>query len=403
MVAIRTTSTVDSNSFNFDQVVERRGSDSNKWCRYGDEVLPLWVADMDFASPPAIQEALHERIHHGVFGYCNDPETLRAVFCERLESFYGWKIEPEHLVFLPGLVCGLNAVTRAIGTPGDGVLVNTPVYQPFLSAPGNHNRELHAGDLRLTRRARGEIYYELDLDALEQAIRPNTRLFLLCNPHNPVGRAYTRQELSDLAELCLRHDLVICSDEIHNELLHGDTTHTPIATLSPEIADRTITLMAPSKTFNIPGLGCSMAIVTNPDLRRSLERAMAGIVPHVNVLGYVAAIAAYRDSTDWMLALRDYLTANRDFAVQFLAERLPQLRYTVPEATYLLWIDCRDAGIPGNPFQFFLEEARVALNEGSGYGEAGTGFVRLNFGCPRATLRQALEQMEEALARIPFA
>jgi cysteine-S-conjugate beta-lyase len=382
--------------YDFDTVIDRRASDSSKWHFYSEDVLPMWVADMDFRSPEPILRAMHERVDHGVFGYGGLTTQLREVICERMARLYHWTIQPEAVVSLPGLVCGLNVVSRAIGERGDGVLISAPVYPPFLSAPTNQERELQSALLDKTER-NGHLYYSVDCERFEAAVRPNTRLFILCNPHNPIGRAYTPAELSQLAEICLRHDLVICSDEIHCDLLLGGTTHTPLAALAPELAERTITLMAPSKTFNVPGLGCSIAIIPNGELRRKVQKTSSGIVPHVNLMGYAAAVAAYSECEDWLAALQRYLTANRDFVVKYIRERLPQLRVTVPEATYLAWIDCRDSGIEGNPQKFFLEQAKVALNDGRGFGQGGEGFVRLNFGCPRSLLEQGLAAMHKAL------
>ena len=387
----------------FDTLIDRRAGDSAKWGNYAEDVLPLWVADMDFASPQPILDALHARVDQGDFGYGRDPQHLREIIRTRMADRYGWTIAPEDLVFLPGLVCGLNVVTRAVGGPHSGVVVNTPVYPPFLSAPVNQDRALHTADLAVnTRRdaqGRAYLHYELDLDALDAAAWPDTKLFILCNPHNPVGRAYTPHELAQLADFAVRHDLTICSDEIHCDLLLDGTTHTPIAALSPEIAHRTVTLIAPSKTFNVPGLGCSIAIIPNVDLRQRVERAMSGIVPHVNLLGYVAAIAAYTACDDWLVALRQYLTANRDLAFDFVTANLPQVSLTHPEATYLTWLDFRTLGVD-NPYRFFLVTGRLAFGDGAPFGCGGAGFFRLNFGCPRATLQLALERMAEAVARV---
>jgi len=382
--------------YDFDTIVDRRASDSSKWHFYSEDVLPMWVADMDFRSPEPILRAMHERVEHGVFGYGGATAKLREVICERMARLYHWEVHPEAIVSLPGLVCGLNVVSRAIGEQGDGALVSTPVYPPFLSAPTNQDRELQSALLAKEER-QGRLAYRVDFDVFEQAIQPNTRLFILCNPHNPVGRAYTRAELTQMAEICLRHKLVICSDEIHCDLLLGGAQHIPIASLAPEIAEQTITLMAPSKTFNVPGLGCSLAIIPNAELRQKLQKASSGIVPHVNLLGYAAAIAAYSECADWLDELRTYLTGNRDYLVAYLAQQLPQLSTTVPEATYLAWIDCRASGIQGNPQKFFLEHAKVALNDGGGFGKGGEGFVRLNFGCPRPLLEQGLASMRQGL------
>jgi len=383
-------------NYDFDQVVDRRGSDSIKWSYYGDDALPMWVADMDFRSPQPILDAICRRVDHGVFGYSFDLPPLREAVSERMQRRYNWQVSPDEILFLPGLVSGINVATRAIGDRGDGMLAQTPVYYPFLAAPANQQRELHTSQLQLSERE-GNPYYEVDYDEFEAAIRPNTRLFMLCNPHNPVGRAYTPDEQLRMAEICARHDVVICSDEIHSDLLMGDTVHTPMAALDPEIGQRTITLLAPSKTFNIPALGCSTAIIQNPELRQQFEAASRGIVPHVNVLGFHAALAAYTECDDWLAELLAYLTANRDFVVDYVNNHLPGVRTTAPEATYLAWLDCRDAGIEGNPHEFFLREAGVAVNDGAAYGAGGEGFVRLNFGCPRATLEEGLERMRRAL------
>ncbi len=385
--------------YNFDEPVERRGSDSGKWHYFGADVLPMWVADMDFSSPAPIIKALHERVEHGVFGYGLDSPELKTVLCERMLRLYNWTITPDDIVFWPGLVCGLNVVSRAIGERGDGVLVNTPVYPPFLSSPINQERALNIAELDL--QAQGQhLHYALNDATFTAAIEANTRLFLLCNPHNPVGRAYKRDELTRMADICLRHNLTICSDEIHSDLLLGGARHIPIASIDPEIAAQTVTILAPSKTYNLPGLGCSMAIIQNPELRRQVQKTANGIVPHVNVLGYVAAIAAYAECEDWLDQLRAYLTSNRDFLVAYVEEHMPTLRTTVPEATYLAWLDCSQAGIEGNAQKFFMEKAKVALNDGAAFGQSGANFVRLNFGCTRATLQEGLEKMRAALESV---
>lgn len=383
-------------SDDFDRIIERRGGDSVKWRQYDDGVLPLWVADMDFAAPEPVIAALRRRVDHGVFGYGYPLPELAEVLCERLAQRYAWEVEPGQILFLPGLVCALNVICRALAEPGAEVLVQTPVYPPFLAAPANQGRVLASAGLVAGRRAEN-VYYSIDYAAFEKAITDRTRLFILCHPHNPVGRAFTVEELRQMAEICRRHDLLICSDEVHGDLLLGDTRHRPLAAAVPEIAERCVTLMAPSKSFNLPGLGISFAVIQNPELRRRLENAAAGIVPYVNVLGYQAALAAYRDGEDWLQALCRYLTANRDCLVEYVHNELPGIRTTRPEATYLAWLDCREV-ISNNPYRFFLENARVALYDGAHFGPGGEGFVRLNFGCPRAILLQALERMKKALS-----
>lgn len=385
-------------SHDFDHPPTRRGTDSLKWQRYGD-ALPLWVADMDFAAPEPVLEALHDRVRHGVFGYGAPPTKLTKVLCARMAELYRWTVEPEQIVYLPGLVSGLNIVCRAIGEPGDEVLVQTPVYPPFLTAPGQQERRLVTAELAAEPRA-GRLYYTFDDDAFAAAIGPRTRLFILCHPHNPVGRAFEVEELRRLAALCARHGLTVCSDEIHCDLLFDGRRHTPFAALDPDIAQRCVTLMAPSKTFNIPGLGASFAIIQNPELRRRFQQALRGIVPDANVLGLTAALAAYQHGGAWLRDLLDYLAANRAFLVDAIDRTLPGLRTTVPDATYLAWLDCRETKIAGNPHRFFLERAGVALNDGATFGPGGAGFVRLNFGCARATLAEALERMGTALATL---
>jgi cysteine-S-conjugate beta-lyase len=376
-------------SFDFDTVVNRVGTSSDKWEMYEQRgILPFWLADMDFKSPPAVIEALHQRVEHGVFGYTSAAEELVDVIVSMLETSYGWKVEREWLVWLPGLVTGMNVACRAVGEDGDDVMTTVPVYPPFLSAPKHSRRNLVNAPLMLS-----EGTWLVDFDRLAGSVTPRTRLFLLCNPHNPVGRVYSSEELTAIAEFCLAHKMVICSDEIHCDLIMDrDKRHIPTATLGPEIAERTITLMAPSKTFNLPGLGCAFAIISDDELRKSFRKAMSGIVPHVNALGYTAALAAYRDGADWLSSLLDYLRGNRDI-VQRAVNAMPGLSMTHVEATYLAWIDTRETGLK-NPVRFF-EDAGVGLGNGAAFG--GPGFLRLTFGCPRSMLLEGLGKMEAAL------
>lgn len=375
-------------TYDFDTLIDRRASDSTKWHKYGADVIPMWVADMDFRSPAAVMEALKARVDHGVFGYGRPPDALVEIVRARLAAFYDWHIEPDWLVWLPGLVCAINAVCRLVGAQ-ESVITATPVYHPFLSAPGNMGRALITVPM-----AEHQGRWTLDLERLEANITPTTRLLLLSHPHNPVGRAYDRAELAALAELCQRHDLIICSDEIHCELmLDQDKAHLPTATLSPDIAARTITLMAPSKTFNLAGLGCGFAIISDNALRKRFQAATAGIVAHVNVLGYAAALAAYRDGESWRQSLLGYLRGNRDRLADW-SDAQPGLRLSPVEATYLAWIDCREA-LLDNPASLF-QQFGVGVHDGRLFG-APAGFVRLNFACPRSLLEQALERMQRAL------
>ena len=357
--------------------------------------MPLWVADMDFQSPEPVIRALRERVEHGVFGYLalEQPE-FHELFADRLLKRYGWRVSPDAVVIIPGVIPGFNVAGRILAAPGDGLILQTPVYPPILRAASSIG--LTREEAPLARRADGR--YEVDLDAFSTAIGERTRFFLLCNPHNPVGRVLTRDELMSLAQICLRRGLAIVADEIHCELTLGGRRHTPIASLDPEIADRTITLMAPSKTFNLAGLKCSVAVIPNAALREKFVSGRIDLVQTVNVFGYTAAFAAYRDGQPWLDELLRYLEANRDFVTEYVRTRLPGVAMFPPEATYLAWLDCRNAsGASRDPFTFFLENARVALNDGTLFGSGGAGFVRLNFGCPRSLLAKALDRMREAL------
>lgn len=385
--------------YDFDLPYERRGTDSEKWKAFGNEVLPLWLADMDFPAPPAVLQALHERVAHGIFGYGGVTAELSEAICHRLWEYYHWAVTPDQLLFLPGLVSGLNISCRAVCPPGAGVLVQTPIYPPFLSAPVNQGLHLNIAELFVTR-SKQWLHYSIDYNAFEAAIQSHTRLFMLCNPHNPVGRCYTREELINLAEICTRNDLIICADEIHCDLLLENSSHLPIASLSPEIAKRCITLMAPSKTFNIAGLYCGFAIIQNPSLRKQYQLAAQGIMPEVNLLGFTAALAAYKNGETWHKELMVYLNGNRNVFTDYVQEHLPMLRTTIPEGTFLAWLDCSATGIIGNQHEFFLNHAKVALNDGQRFGQGGNDFVRLNFGCSRSTLTQALMQMKFALATL---
>ena len=379
--------------YNFDVLPDRRSTESMKWNRFPEDVLPMWVADMDFVSPEPVIRALQERIAHGVFGYPGDPPGLREAIIGYLSDSYGWQVKPEDIVFLPGVVTGFNLAAQAFTGPGGGVLIQTPVYMPFLGVARNAGGTLQ--EMELTRQPDGR--YTVDWDAFENAFTDQTRMFLLCNPHNPVGRVYTRPELETMAEICLRRGALICSDEIHCDLVYPGHPHLPIAALSPEVAQRTITLMAPSKTFNIAGLSCSFAVIQNAELRSQFSKSGKGLVHGTNLLGLVAAQAAYQEGWDWLEQLLAYLDGNRKLLYQYVNDQLPGVRMALPEGTYLAWLDCRGAGINGRPYDFFLENARVAVGDGAAFGRGGEGFVRLNFGCPRPMLIEALERMRKSL------
>jgi cysteine-S-conjugate beta-lyase len=389
--------------FDFSQAPDRSQTNSIKWTKYPPSVLPLWVADMDFPAPPAVNEALARAVAHAVHGYEFPSRRLRQTVATRMELLYGWKVSPSWVIATPGIIAGFNAAAWAICEPGQGILTQPPVYPPFLSLHQNiGGLARQDAPLREVPEAEHLLRYEIDFDRFESMFDANapTRLFLLCNPHNPTGRAFRRQELLKMAETCLAHDAVIVSDEIHSELTLPPHRHIPVASLSPEIAARTITLIAPSKSFNVAGLFTGFAIIPDKDLRESFLKATERLCMHVPSLGLTAAEAAFSGECDgWLAELLTCLAANRDFVTEYVRANLPGIRVTHPEATYLSWLDCRALNLTPDPYQFFLKKAQVALSNGADFGEGGQGFVRLNFGCPRSTLEEALHRMKASLAQ----
>jgi cystathionine beta-lyase len=379
--------------YDFEHFPDRRKTESVKWRIYGEDVLPMWVADMDFISPPEVIKALQERVAHGVFGYSLVTDEMKMVVIKRMAERYHWAVESSDIIFVPGVVPGFNLTCQAFASAGDSIIMQTPVYPPFLEAPVQAGAERI--EVELVRRPSGR--YEIDFDAFEKAIRPNTRVFMLCNPHNPVGRVFDKAELEKLAEICLRHRVVICSDEIHSDLVFSGHQHIPIASLSEEIAQQTVTLIAPSKTFNIAGLECSVFICPNEEFRQKLETARRGLMGHVNLLGLTAGMSAYREGDLWLKELMATLEGNRDYLVQFIRERLPEINVYPAEGTYLAWLDCRSLSVEGDACKFFLRKAKVALNPGKDFGTPGEGFLRFNFGCPLSMVQEALERMERAV------
>lgn len=382
-------------TFNFDAPPDRRGTDSQKWQKYaGRDVLPMWVADMDFEVAPAIVEALSARVGHGVFGYARPVSSTLDAIVESFSARYRWPVDPSWIVWLPGIVCGLNVAARAFAGDGDEVLSLSPIYPPFTTAPRNQGRAPRSVPLALNAAARR---WEIDWDALERAVTPRTKLLLFCHPHNPVARVWSRGEVERIAAFCARHDLVICSDEIHCDLLlEPGAEHEPFAVAVPGESGRLATFMAPSKTFNIPGLGTSFAIISDPGLRARFSKATAGIVAEVNALGYAACEAAYRSGEPWRRALIAYLRGNRDFLLEAVSRDLPGVRIEAPiEATYLAWLNVSDLGL-ANPVKHF-EGGGVGLSDGVPFGAAPGSYVRLNFGCARSTLAEGLRRMKAAL------
>ena len=380
-------------TFDFDRVIERRGTDSFKWGAHaGRDVIPLPVADMDFASPPAVIEALRRRVDHGVFGYARPtPETVEAVVAA-IERDYAWRIDPSWIVWLPGIVAGL-AVAARMTAPGDPVLTFTPVYPPFLDPTVTDGRAL----IRVPMTEDPPGRWTMDPDRLAAAAPEGAAgLLMLSHPQNPTGRAFRRDELERLAEVCLRRGWIVASDEIHCDLvLEPGVRHIPFATLSPELAARTVTFMSPSKTYNVSGLSCAYALIPDAGLRRRFLATMGETVPNVNALGLAACGAALRDGVAWRAALLDYLRGNRDRVAGAVAA-MPGLRMGPVEATYLAWVDTRAAGLGDDPVAAFLEGG-VLLMDGRRFD--GPGFVRLNFGCPRATLDEALRRMAATVSR----
>ncbi len=375
-------------NYDFESNVDRTQSSSLKWDLYkGRDVIPMWVADMDFQAPPEVLQILQDRIDHGVLGYTLPPKALTEVLIERLLRVYGWSVESNWIVWLPGLVVGLNLACRAVGRSEDEVLVMTPVYPPFLTAPVLSGRRLRTVAL-----VQEQGRYMVDDAALRAAITDRTRLLILCNPHNPVGRAFGREELDRISQTCLEKNVAICSDEVHSDLILDDLQHIPTATLGSDIAAKTMTLMSPSKTFNLPGLNCAFAIIPNSVIRKRFEEVKAGIVPHVNVFGYEAALAAYTQAVLWRQSLLVQLKSNRDLVERTIAQ-IPGLSMNHVEATYLAWIDARE--LHQEAPKAFFEKAGVGLSNGADFN--GSGFVRLNFGCPEATLKQGLERIQRAV------
>ena len=379
--------------YDFDETVDRKNSYSLKWDKYKNtDIIPMWVADMDFKCPPAIIEALHKHVDHSIFGYSIVPDKLYDVTIKSLKKLYNWDVKKEWIIWFPGIVSGINACCKAFslsdGLPAK-IATTTPAYPPFLSAPENTGNQLITIPLieknqRMT----------FDFSLIEKTfLKNNIPLFILCNPYNPCGTVFTKKELTTLSELCSKYKVIICSDEIHSDfVLDIDKKHIPTACISEEAAQNTLTFMAPSKTFNIPGLGCSFAIVKNADLMAKLKPTSKGIVPEVNTLGFVAATAAYEKCYDWLSELINYLRVNRDYLEKEI-NQLSGLKLNHIEATYLAWLDAKDTNIE-NPAAFF-ENAGVGLSCGSFFGQKG--FVRLNFGCPKPRLEQAVERIKIAL------
>lgn len=383
--------------YNFDSTPNRHKSFFPvKWKFYHSKVLPMWVADMDFSTPPAIQKALQKFVSHGDMGYHLPSPALFESITARMKKLYNWKISPEMIVAIPGVNSGYNVVARTFCTPRRGYMIQTPVYNEFL--------ETHAKTgapqvvTRLEKKVAGNrISYEVDLDAFERAVK-KVNMFLLCNPHNPIGKIYSRAELKRMAELCIAHDAMIVSDEIHSELLLDENRFQPVAALGREIADHTITLISASKAFNVPGLLTAFAIIPNEEIRKRYKETVFKMGYHVAGAGLVAAQTAYAGQCDeWLKSMKAYLTANRDFLVDYVTKYMPGVKVTIPSATYLAWLDYTELSLKPSPYEFFLKQANVALSDGAKFGKGNEQFVRLNFGTSRKLLKQGLDRMRKAL------
>ncbi|EUB84732.1 MalY/PatB family protein [Pseudomonas sp. GM30] len=378
-------------TFDFDQLFDRHNTGSTKWSRYPADVLPMWVADMDFAAPPVVIEALQQRLLHPLVGYSVAQDNLREAIVADLWDKFAWKVKPQELIFLPGVESGFNMALKALVKPQQNVVVQVPNYPPLRHAPGHWG--LNKVELEFVAQADGT--YATPLETLRESLNGGGAL-LLSNPHNPIGKVFDREELQAVADICAAQDAWIISDEIHAELCFDGRVHIPTASLSPEIARRTITLMSASKAYNIAGLKTSFMIIQDAALRERVNHARCGMVDSVNPLGMEATRVAYSEGAPWLAELKTYLQANRDWLVDAVRSRLPGVRINVPQGTYLAWLDCTALEMD-NPQQFFLEQAKVGLSPGLDFGDQHQQFVRLNFGCPRSLLEEGIRRMERAL------
>ena len=382
-------------AYNFDRVPNRRiAGVVNKWTYYPPDQTPLWVADMDFPAPKPILDDLRKAVNQGVLGYELASPTLLETVAARMDHLYGWKVSPDSVVPVTGIVSGFNVAARAFGSLKKGYLVQPPVYNEFHEVKNNVG--IRQVDVPLIKHVEGNIlHYEIDWVLFKKQAK-KVSMFLLCNPHNPLGIVFSRKDLAQMAEICIENDVLIVADEIHSELLLGAKKFTPMAKLSKEIANHTITLIAPSKTFNVPGLFCGFAIIPNKELRDEYVKVVEHLRLHVASLGLHAAQVAFSGQCDeWLSELRTYLTGNRDFLVDYVTKNMSDVRITIPDATYLAWLDFTQLNLEKSPFEFFFEKAKVALSDGAIFGEKG--HVRLNFGTTRSVLTRALDQMQKAL------
>jgi cysteine-S-conjugate beta-lyase len=388
--------------WNFDEPAGREGTDCIKFDRRQEifgvkDVIPMWVADMDFNTPDFIVESLQKRLDHPIFGYSFRSSEYFESMIRWIKSRHNWSVEKEWISFCPGIVPALNFCTLAFTQTGDNIIVQPPVYFPFFSAAESHGRNLIYN--RLTE---SDGKWEMDFDSLIREIDSKTKMIIISNPHNPVGRVWTPEELNHLAGICMKHNILILSDEIHCDLVLPGFTFTPMASLSKEISENTVTLIAPSKTFNIAGLSTSSAIIQNPVLRKSFNRIVENLhIGNGNIFGNVASTSAYSHGHEWLDALLDYIDNNVEFVKDYCSKMIPEIIPVQPEATYMIWLDCRKLEMSGKDLQnFFVTKAGVGMNEGSTFGPGGEGFMRMNLGAPHQTVMRAMEQIERAVASI---
>jgi len=388
--------------FDFDQPVVRENTDSVKYDLrekiFGKEdVIPMWVADMDFRVPPAVSQAIKDRAAHEIYGYSIRPESFYDSAISWMERRHGWRVSRQWLTFTPGIVPGVNLAIMAMTAPGDKIMIQPPVYFPFFDAIKKNNRQLVENRLML----KNGRYY-VDLEDFERQLQEGVRMFILSNPHNPGGMAWTRQELEDMGNLCLQYGARIIADEIHCDIVFAGYQYTPMASISEEIASQTITFIAPSKTFNIAGLSTSVGIISESYLRQEFNKMLDRIhINHGNIFGTVALQAAYNHGEEWLNQLMAYLEENLNLIEHYIQERLKGIKLVRPEGTYLAWLDCRELPVENNRIQrFMIEQAGVGLNDGAFFGENGQGFQRLNFGCPRSTVHKVLDNMDRAIRNI---
>src|SRR5690625_1291537 len=374
----------------FELVPDRKNTRSVKWDAIKDvfdsnDVLPMWVADMDFKAPKAVNEALINRAKHGVYGYTIVDEEVKQSITKWLHNQFNWEIEKDWLSFSPGVVTSLHIAVQAFTEPHDKILIQTPVYPPFYQVIETHNRQIVKNPL-----LRQDDYYTIDFVDFEEKLKQGVKVFILCSPHNPVGRVWTKSELQKIADLCIAYNVIIISDEIHADLVLNDHTHIPIANLSKEMALKTVTCMAPSKTFNLAGLQASYIVTKNPDMRKKIDQLLDGQgLTSLNTMGTTALHAAYQYGEDWLKELLNILSDHQQYVMKMFTENISELRVIPAEGTYLLWIDCSGLGMDNEELQqFMIHKARVGLNEGRSYGEEGNQFMRMNI----ATSKQILEE-----------